>query len=251
MKNKHNIADLLTEFRPEHFAEIVGQGVIKKQLTNMVANDAVPNGIMFSGTWGVGKTTLAKVLANALSCEAWKPGTYEPCGGCESCMQRTRSIYLMHSSIVTDERLKNEIGTAKYAKNMWGGRKAVLIIDDIDNVAPKNQRLIRASLDEHWTKGALIVTAMDAGKLDKPLRQRLIEMPVMPPLLPETVAWLRDVVLKRLGIGVTDEKVLEELVKIGQFNFRSILKILSPIYNAKEPLTVAAVRDAALQNGYG
>lgn len=252
MENKHKIADLLTELRPVRFSEIVGQEVIKKQLTNMVAKDTVPNGIMFTGTWGSGKTTLGKVLAKALSCEGWKPGRHEPCGGCDSCLHWTYSTYYINSSMgVSDERLKDIICTVKYAQNLWGGRKAVLIVDDLDNLPPKQHRMIRSQLDERWPKGALIVTIMDASKIDKPLRQRLLEMPVMPPLLPELVAWLKNTVLPRLGIAIKDEKAIEELIQAGQSNFRSILKILSPIYDAAEPLTVATVRDAAMQNGYG
>ncbi|MBU0486236.1 MAG: AAA family ATPase [Proteobacteria bacterium] len=252
MTNKHKIADLLTELRPVRFSEIVGQEVIKKQITNTVAKDTVPNGIMFTGTWGSGKTTIATVLAHSLSCEGWKLGQYEPCGECESCLNRTYSVHHINSSMeVTDEKLKDKLCTVKYAQNMWGGRKAVLILDDLDNLPQKQQRMVRASLDERWPKGTLIVTIMDASKIDKPLRQRLLEMPVMPPLLPELVAWLKEGVLKRLNILIKDEKAVEELVRAGQLNFRSILKILSPIYDGNEPLTVATVRDAAMQNGYG
>jgi len=252
MENKHRIADLLTELRPERFSEIVGQEVIKRQLTSMVAKDTVPNGIMFTGTWGAGKTTLAGVLAQALACEGWKPGRHEPCGACDCCRIPAYSTYFVSSSMgLPDERLRDRLCTVKYAQNMWGGRKAVLMVDDLDNLPPRQQRMIRSSLDERWPRGALIVTVMDASKIEPPLRQRLIEMPVMPPLLPELATWLKDIAQNRLGMVIKEEKAVDELVRVAQFNFRSVLKLLSPIYEAQEPLTVAAVRDAARQNGYG
>ena len=86
--------------------------------------------------------------------------------------------------------------------------------------------------------------------MDKPLRQRMVEMPVMSPLHDEVDRWLKDDVLMRLGIKIKEPKAVGVLIQTGGLNFRSILKIVQTIYTGGVSLTVQSVNDAAMQNGY-
>ena len=74
---------LARRYRPQSFDEVIGQDAVVRTLRNAIAADRVAHAYLFTGTRGVGKTTLARLLAKALNCE--KGPTPDPCGKCDSC----------------------------------------------------------------------------------------------------------------------------------------------------------------------
>jgi len=76
---------LARRWRPQRFEELVGQEVVVRTLRNAVADGQVAHAYLFSGLRGVGKTTVARLLAKALNCE--KGPTPEPCGECAACRE--------------------------------------------------------------------------------------------------------------------------------------------------------------------
>src|ERR1700684_1415738 len=78
---------LARKYRPQTFAEVIGQDHVTRTLKNALEQGRTAHGYIFSGHRGIGKTTIARILAMALNCRASdKPGT-EPCGICESCTE--------------------------------------------------------------------------------------------------------------------------------------------------------------------
>src|SRR5262245_22743332 len=71
-------------FRPRTFADLVGQEAILDSLRSALSSKQVPHAFLFSGSRGVGKTTLARILARCLNCK--RGPTPEPCGKCELCL---------------------------------------------------------------------------------------------------------------------------------------------------------------------
>ena len=75
------------KWRPQKFSELVGQEHIVRTLSNAIEMDRVSHAFLFSGTRGVGKTTMARILARVLNCE--KGPTIDPCGTCSLCKEIT------------------------------------------------------------------------------------------------------------------------------------------------------------------
>src|ERR1700689_4607538 len=73
------------KYRPQTFAEIVGQQHVTRTLANAIESNRVAHAYIFSGARGVGKTTAARILAKALNCV--NGPTAEPCGVCDSCRE--------------------------------------------------------------------------------------------------------------------------------------------------------------------
>jgi DNA polymerase-3 subunit gamma/tau len=83
----NNFQVLARRYRPQVFPEVVGQDTIVRTLTNAITRDRIAHAYLFHGTRGVGKTTMARLLAKALNCA--KGPTHEPCNACDSCREVT------------------------------------------------------------------------------------------------------------------------------------------------------------------
>ena len=82
---------LARKYRPQRFADVAGQDHVTRTLLNALAQNRIAHGYIFSGHRGIGKTTIARILAMALNCRneigsAERP-TPEPCGVCDSCIE--------------------------------------------------------------------------------------------------------------------------------------------------------------------
>ena len=76
---------LARKWRPKHFADLVGQEHVVGALRNALAQGRLHHAYLLTGTRGVGKTTIARILAKSLNCE--HPDHGEPCGECAQCVQ--------------------------------------------------------------------------------------------------------------------------------------------------------------------
>src|SRR2546423_4680350 len=78
---------LARKYRPQRFSEVIGQDHVTRTLQNAIEQQRIAHGYIFSGHRGIGKTTIARILAMALNCRSSERPTPEPCGVCESCLE--------------------------------------------------------------------------------------------------------------------------------------------------------------------
>jgi DNA polymerase-3 subunit gamma/tau len=124
---------LARRYRPQTFADVVGQPQVTETLKQAIAAGRVAAAYLFTGPRGSGKTTVARILAKAVNCDAPKAG--EPCGRCEPCVSiaETRSLDVLeidgasNNSVDDVRELRENVG---YAASRPGKRK-VYIIDEV------------------------------------------------------------------------------------------------------------------------
>ena len=83
---------LARKYRSQTFDDVVGQDPIAKTLKNAIETGRVAHAYLFTGTRGVGKTSMARILAKALNCAAFDAPTVTPCGRCDSCLFRLKGF---------------------------------------------------------------------------------------------------------------------------------------------------------------
>src|SRR5262250_1398517 len=78
---------LARKYRPQRFSEVIGQEHVTRTLKNAIEQQRIAHGYIFSGHRGIGKTTIARILAMALNCRSTDGPTADPCGTCDSCVE--------------------------------------------------------------------------------------------------------------------------------------------------------------------
>src|SRR5574344_277620 len=126
---------LYLKYRPQDFSSVIGEEHIVKTLSNQVANKKLAHAYLFSGPRGVGKTTLARIIAKAVNCENRKDNENNPCNKCPSCeeISRSRAIDVIEidaaSHTGVDNVRENIIDNAQFKPTK--SKYKVFIIDEV------------------------------------------------------------------------------------------------------------------------
>lgn len=142
---------LARKYRPQRFADLVGQDPIRSTLEQAVAKNRVAQGYLFAGPRGSGKTTTARLIAKALNCERRKPGEAEPCNECGSCLEITagNSLDVLEIDGASNrgiEEIRNLRENVKYAAS--GGKFKVYIIDEAHQLTDFAWNALLKTLEE-------------------------------------------------------------------------------------------------------
>lgn len=156
---------LATYYRPQTFAEVAGQEMITSVLSRAAATDAVAPAYLLSGTRGVGKTTIARILAKALNC-AHAPAP-EPCNQCPQCRKITQGNHVdvaeidgaSHTGVDDVRALREHIGYAPME-----GRYKIFIIDEAHMLSRNAFNALLKTLEEPPPRVVFILASTDAHK---------------------------------------------------------------------------------------
>ena len=142
---------LARKYRPQRFADLVGQDPIRSTLEQAVAKNRVAHAYLFAGPRGSGKTTTARLISKALNCERRAPGESEPCNQCESCTAITAgtSLDVLEIDGASNrgiEEIRNLRENVKYTAS--GGRFKVYIIDEAHQLTDFAWNALLKTLEE-------------------------------------------------------------------------------------------------------
>ena len=167
---------LARKWRPKSFSEVVGQQHVLRALVNGLDQDRLHHAFLFSGTRGVGKTTLARILAKSLNCEKGVSST--PCGECQSCVEVDEGRFVDLIEVDAASRTKVDdtrdlLDNVQYAPSR--GRYKVYLIDEVHMLSTSSFNALLKTLEEPPPHVKFLFATTDPQKLPVTVLSRCLQ----------------------------------------------------------------------------
>jgi DNA polymerase III subunit gamma/tau len=190
---------LARTWRPKKFAELVGQEHVRRALTNALETGRVHHAFLFTGTRGVGKTTIARIFAKCLNCEAGV--TANPCGTCGACREidSGRFVDLVEVDAASNTKVDDTrelLDNVQYAPAR--GRYKVYLIDEVHMLSTHSFNALLKTLEEPPPHVKFLLATTDPQKLPITVLSRCLQFN-----------------LKRLPVTLIADRMKEILEKEG------------------------------------
>ena len=178
---------LARKWRPQTFKEVIGQPHVLTALENGLAQDRVHHAYLFSGTRGVGKTTIARILAKSLNCEVGVTAT--PCGKCANCQAIDQGRFVDLLEIDAASRTKVD-DTRELLDNVQykpaQGRYKVYLIDEVHMLSKHSFNALLKTLEEPPEYVKFLLATTDPQKLPITVLSRCLQFHLKA-ILPEQI----------------------------------------------------------------
>ncbi len=167
---------LARKYRPKSFDTLVGQPHVVRALTNALTQQRLHHAYLFTGTRGVGKTTIARILAKSLNCETGI--TAAPCGICNACTEidRGRFVDLLEVDAASNtqvDAMRDLLDNAQYAPTV--GRFKVYIIDEVHMLSKSAFNAMLKTLEEPPAHVKFILATTDPQKVPVTVLSRCLQ----------------------------------------------------------------------------
>ena len=167
---------LARKYRPHNFKELVGQTHTIRTLVNALDNNNLHHGFLFTGTRGVGKTTIARIFAKSVNCE--KGVSSNPCGKCETCIEidKGQSVDLIELDAASNtgvDHMREILENAQYTptKNLY----KIYLIDEVHMLSKSSFNALLKTLEEPPTHIKFLLATTDPKKLPITVLSRCLQ----------------------------------------------------------------------------
>jgi DNA polymerase-3 subunit gamma/tau len=216
---------LARKWRPKQFDELVGQEHVVKALTHALDSGRVHHAYLFTGTRGVGKTTIARIFAKSLNCE--KGMSAHPCGECAVCkaVDAGRFVDLIEIDAASNtgvDDVREVIENAQYAPAQ--GRYKVYLVDEVHMLSKSAFNALLKTLEEPPEHVKFLLATTDPQKLPVTVLSRCLKFGLKR-LLPEQIAGQMRMILGQESVGF-DDGAIEALARGADGSLRDGLSLL-------------------------
>jgi len=200
---------LARKWRPRKFAELVGQEHVVRALTNALDSGRMHHAYLFTGTRGVGKTTIARIFAKSLNCERGESA--DPCGECAVCtaVDAGRFVDLLEIDAASNtgvDDVREVIENAQYAPSR--GRFKVYLVDEVHMLSKPAFNALLKTLEEPPPHVKFLLATTDPQKLPVTVLSRCLKFNLKR-LLPEQISGQMRHILAAEGIEYEDDAIGE------------------------------------------
>lgn len=216
---------LARKWRPKRFSELVGQEHVVKALTNALESGRVHHAFLFTGTRGVGKTTIARIFAKSLNCE--RGSSAEPCGECAACLDidAGRFVDLLEIDAASNTGVDDVRALIENAQYMPArGRTKVYLIDEVHMLSKSAFNALLKTLEEPPGHVKFLLATTDPQKLPVTVLSRCLQFNLRR-LEPDQIEGQMSHILQAEGIGF-EPGALQLLARAADGSLRDGLSLL-------------------------
>jgi DNA polymerase-3 subunit gamma/tau len=226
---------LARKYRPQKFAEVIGQEHVTRTLKNAIEQARIAHGYIFSGHRGIGKTTVARILAMALNCRSSEGPVAEPCGVCDSCteIRAGNSVDVIEIDAATNRGI-DEIRELREAARYRPARDRfkIYILDEAHQITDAAFNALLKTLEEPPGHVVFMLATTAPEDIPQTIRSRCQHFSFRAVKFEQIVAQLKDL-CAREGISA-DEDALALLAEAGDGSMRDALSILDQAIASSE-----------------
>ena len=236
---------LARKYRPQKFSEVIGQDHVTRTLKNAIEQGRSAHGYIFSGHRGIGKTTVARILAMALNCRSTDHPVPEPCGVCESCteIRAGNSVDVIEIDAATNRGI-DEIRELREAARYRPARDRfkIYILDEAHQITDAAFNALLKTLEEPPAHVVFMMATTQPEDIPQTIRSRCQHFSFRAVRFEEILGQLRDLTAREKLEA--DEDALALLAEAGDGSMRDALSILDQaIASSSDRLTSEAVRN--------
>jgi DNA polymerase III subunit gamma/tau len=216
---------LARKWRPRNFTELVGQDHVQRALINALDNDRLHHAYLFTGTRGVGKTTIARIFAKSLNCEEGVSST--PCGKCSACEEINEGRFIDLIEVDAASRTKVEdtrelLENVQYAPTR--GRYKVYLIDEVHMLSGHSFNALLKTLEEPPPHVKFLLATTDPQRLPVTILSRCLQFNLKSLTLPQISGQI-DSILGQEQVN-SEEGAVRQLAFAANGSMRDALSLL-------------------------
>jgi DNA polymerase-3 subunit gamma/tau len=235
---------LARKYRPQKFSEVIGQDHVTRTLKNAIEQGRTAHGYIFSGHRGIGKTTIARILAMALNCRSTDHPVPEPCGVCESCteIRAGNSVDVIEIDAATNRGI-DEIRELREAARYRPARDRfkIYILDEAHQITDAAFNALLKTLEEPPGHVVFMMATTQPEDIPQTIRSRCQHFSFRAVRFEEILGQLKDLTSREKLEA--DEDALALLAEAGDGSMRDALSILDQaIASSSGRLTAEGVR---------
>jgi DNA polymerase-3 subunit gamma/tau len=245
---------LARKYRPQRFADVAGQDHVTRTLLNALTQNRIAHGYIFSGHRGIGKTTIARIVAMALNCRtevgsAERP-TPEPCGACDSCVEirQGNAVDVIEIDAATNrgiDEIRELRDAARYAPSR--DRYKIYILDEAHQITDAAFNALLKTLEEPPAHVIFMMATTQPEDIPQTIRSRCQHFSFHAVKFDDILAQLK--MIAGQEEVVAEDAALALLAEAGDGSMRDALSIMdqaiasAPVENGKAVLSAAQIRE--------
>jgi DNA polymerase-3 subunit gamma/tau len=235
---------LARKYRPQKFSEVIGQEHVTQTLKNAIAQGRSAHGYIFSGHRGIGKTTVARILAMALNCRSTDHPVPEPCGVCDSCLEirAGNSVDVIEIDAATNRGI-DEIRELREAARYRPARDRfkIYILDEAHQITDAAFNALLKTLEEPPGHVVFMLATTQPEDIPQTIRSRCQHFSFRAVRFEQILAQLKDLAAKEKVAA--DDDALALVAEAGDGSMRDALSIMDQaIASSEGRLTAESVR---------